>query len=197
MPTRSLLGLKISTLLLAALLGSSGCSEQTEPNLPPPGPGQAADRPGPESPLDLTSGTPTVKQIMTRLTKGPNSLTPVLGKALEAEAPDWSTIQPQTDEYARLAAAMAKNTPRKGSPESWATLSAAFSASADALNKAAKAKNRDGALDAHSEITGSCMECHRQHRGMGPGMGPGMGKMGGPPPSGPPGKDAGKRPGPG
>jgi hypothetical protein len=147
--------------------------------------------PGPEPPIDLKSGTPTTKQIMGRLTKGPNSLTPVIGKALEAETPDWNTIQPQTEEYARLAAAMAKNTPRKGSPESWATLSAAFGESAAALDKAAKAKNRDAALDAHSQITGSCMECHRQHRGMGPGMG----KMGGPPP-GMPGKHAMKRPGP-
>jgi hypothetical protein len=130
---------------------------------------------------------------MGKLTKGPNSLTPVIGKALEAEAPDWSTIQPQTDEYARLAAAMVKNTPRKGSPESWAKLSAVFGESADALNKAAKAKNRDAALEAHSQITGSCMECHRQHRTMGPGMG----RMGGPPPPGGPGPGAGKRAGPG
>jgi hypothetical protein len=140
---------------------------------------------------------------MGRLTKGPNSLTPVIGKALEAESPDWGAIQPQTDEYARLAAAMVKNTPRKGSPESWAKLSTAFSESADALNKAAKAKNRDAASDAHSQITGSCMECHRQHRTMGRGMGgpgmggPDMGKMGGPPSQAPPGKDFGKRPGPG
>jgi hypothetical protein len=157
----------------------------------------ASAGPGPEPPIDTKSGTPTIKQIMARLTKGPNSLTPVIGKALEAEAPDWSAIQPQTDEYARLAAALVKNTPRKGSAESWAQLSAAFGESADALDKAAKAKNRDAALDAHSQITGSCMECHRQHRGGGPGMGPGMGKMGGPPPPGPPGKEAGKRSGPG
>jgi len=130
---------------------------------------------------------------MGKLTKGKDSLTPVIGKELEADAPDWNAIQPQTDEYTRLAAALVKNTPRKGSPESWAKLSADFGASADALNKAAKAKNRDAALDAHSQITGSCMECHRQHR-----MGPGMGKMGGPPP--PPGgfgPGAGKRGGPG
>jgi hypothetical protein len=130
---------------------------------------------------------------MGRLTKGPNSLTPLIGKALEAEAPDWTAIQPQTDEYARLAAALAKNTPRKGSPESWTKLSAAFGESADLLNKAAKAKNRDAALEVHGQISGSCMECHRQHRTMGPGMG----KMGGAPPPGAPVTDTGKRAGPG
>jgi hypothetical protein len=193
MSTRSFRGLKISSLVTCVLLAAAGCTGENEPNSPLPSPGQLANRPGPEPPLDTTSGTPTIRQIMGKLTKGPNSLTPVIGKALEAEAPDWTAIQPQTDEYARLAAALVKNTPRKGSPESWAKLSAAFGESADALNKAAKGKNRDSALEAHSQITGSCMECHRQHRTMGPGMG----KMGGPPPPGAPGADAPKRPGPG
>ena len=191
MLTRSFRGLKFSALATCIMLAVAGCSDDTEPNLPPPGAGAAAAGPGPEPPLDTKNGTPTIKQIMGRLTKGPNSLTPVIGKALEAETPDWSTIQPQTDEYARLAAALGQNKPRRGSPESWAKLTAAFSESASALDKAVKAKNRDGASDAHSQLTGSCMECHRQHR-----MGPGMGKMGGPPP-GPPGKDAPKRPRPG
>jgi len=194
MLTRSLLGLKISPLVMCVLLAAAGCTGEAEPNAPPAGPGPAAGFPDPDPPAENASGTPTIRQIMSKLTKGPNSLTPVIGKELEADAPDWNTIQPQTDEYARLAAAMAQNTPRKGSPESWATLSAAFGKSANALNTAAKAKNRDAALEAHSEITGSCMGCHRQHRTMGPGMG----RMGGPPPpGGPPGKDADKRPGPG
>jgi hypothetical protein len=128
--------------------------------------------------VESTSGTPTIRQIMGKLTRGPNSLTPVLGKELQAEAPDWATIQPQTEEYARLAAAMVQNKPRRGSPESWAKLSSAFADTASALNKAAQAKNRDAALEAHGQIEGSCMECHREHRMMGRGMG----KMGGPPP---------------
>jgi hypothetical protein len=196
MPTRSFPRLKLAPLVTIVLLAAAGCSDDSEPNLPPGalGPRGAGRGPGPEPPIDTKSGTPTIRQIMGRLTKGPNSLTPVIGKELEADSPDWNTIQPQTEEYARLAAALVKNTPRKGSPESWAKLSADFRESAAAMDKAAKAKNRDAALDAHSQITGSCMECHRQHRGR-----PGMGKMGGPPgpPPGAPGKDAPKRPGPG
>ncbi len=190
MLTRSFLGLKISPLATLVLLTVAGCTEVAEPNAPPPGPGPGANRPGPEPPVDTTSGTPTIRQIMGKLTKGPNSLTAVINKELEAEAPDWNTIQTQTDEYAQLAAALVQNTPRKGSPESWGKLSTAFSESAVALNKSAKAKNRDAALEAHSQITGSCMECHRQHR-----MGPGMGKMGGPPPPGGPVGDFGGPPG--
>ncbi len=188
---RSLLGLKIAPLVTCVLLAAAGCTGEAEPNAPPPGLGPAAGFPDPDPPAETTGGTPTIKQIMSKLTKGPNSLTPVIGKELEADAPDWNTIQPQTDEYARLAAALAQNKPRKGSPESWATLSAAFGESAKALDKAAQAKNRDAALEAHSEITGSCMGCHRQHRTMGPGRG----KMGGPPPPGGPRGDFGGPPG--
>jgi len=193
MLTQSFLGLKISPLVTCVLLATAGCAVETEPNAPAAGPGPAANSPDPEPPIETTGGTPSIRQIMGKLTKGPNSLTPVIGKELEADAPDWNTIQPQTDEYAWLATALAQNRPRKGSPESWAKLSAAFGDSADALNKAAKAKNRDAALEAHSQITGSCMGCHRQHRTMGPGMG----KMEGPRPPGGPGRDAGKRAGPG
>lgn len=192
MLTRSFRALKLAPLITIVLLAAAGCSDESEPNMLPLGPGPGAAGFGAEPPIDMKNGTPTIRQIMGRLTKGPNSLRPVIGKELEAEAPDWNTIQPQTDEFARLASALGKNTPRKGSTESWAKLSTAFSESADALDKASKAKNRDAALKAHSQITGSCMGCHRQHRGMEPGMG----KMGGPPP-GSPGTDAPKRPGPG
>ena len=140
MLTRSFRGLKFSALATCIMLAVAGCSDDTEPNLPPPGAGAAAAGPGPEPPLDTKNGTPTIKQIMGRLTKGPNSLTPVIGKALEAETPDWSTIQPQTDEYARLAAALGQNKPRRGSPESWAKLTAAFSESASASTRPSRPK---------------------------------------------------------
>ena len=128
---------------------------------------------------------------MVKLTKGPGSLTPVIGKELEADPPAWDTIIPQTKEYARLAAAMGKNDPPKGAKESWTKLSAAFADSAAALDKAVQAKNRDEAVEVHGQITGSCMECHTAHRQMrrGPGRGgpPGGFPKGAPPPQPPPG----------
>src|SRR4051795_8953299 len=50
--------------------------------------------------------SPKVKDIMVRLTKGPNSLTPVIGKELNEAQPPWETLQPQTREYAQLASEM-------------------------------------------------------------------------------------------
>ena len=120
-----------------------------------------------------------IKPIMARLAKGPNSLTPVLGKELKETEPPWETILGQTGEYSRLAGDMAKLTPPKGSAESWAKLAAGYAASAAALDKAAQAKDKEAALAAHGQLAISCKPCHQEHRKMGPGMG-------GPPPGGPP-----------
>ncbi len=72
---------------------------------------------------------------------------------------------------------MATYDPPRGGKDSWAKLTAAYAESATDMDKAAQAKDAATALDAHGKIEGSCMACHRVHRGMG---GPGGG-MGGPP----------------
>jgi hypothetical protein len=189
-----------SSFLAALLLGASGCGD--EPSAAQPGPAAgmnpigAGAAPG-EADAGPLGDSPTVKQIMGKLTRGPGSLTPVIAHELNVDPPAWDTIQPQTREYARLAAAMGKNDPPRGSMESWSQLTAAFASSAEALNKAAEAKDRDAALEAHEAITGSCMSCHREHRRGGAGMaGPGMGGpgMGGPGRGGPPIGRQGRRP---
>ena len=187
--------------LLAVPLAVGGCGESTNEAqtdktppavagapIPPPGePAEAAPIP------DVTVGTgtsPSIKEIMTKLTKGPNSLTPVIGKELEAENPPWETLRPQTKEFALLATAMGKNDPPKGHKASWEKLTSAYVEWASDLDKAAQTKDKNAALEAHGKLAGSCMACHREHREMRKGMG-GMGGppgFGGPrmPPGGPP-----------
>jgi hypothetical protein len=192
--SKSSYGERIQFLFVAALLlGESGCGDNPGSGAPSPGPGPVVPSLGPGFAPEAVDteplgASPTNKQIMAKLNRGPQSLTPVIGKALEAEPPAWDAITPQTEEYARLATALSKNEPSRGSKESWEKLTTAFAASAQALNKAAQAKDRDAALEAHDAINGSCMECHREHRRGGPGMGgPGMGGpgMGGPGMGGP------------
>jgi hypothetical protein len=135
--------------------------------------GPAGVGPGPSTPI---------KEIMTKLTKGPGSLTPVISQELNTDPPPWDTIQTQTKEFAQLAASMGKYDPPKGSKDSWATLTSAYSEAAASLDKAAQAKDKNAALEAHKTLANSCMSCHQAHRGMGPGMGmPGKGPPGGPP----------------
>jgi hypothetical protein len=191
-------------LIVPILLAAGGCSEGTNVVTPDKGPPEAGRPPGegaeaaPVADVTTAAGTsPTIKQIMTKLTKGPTSLTPVIGQELETENPPWETIQAQTKEFAQLASAMGQNDPPKGHKESWEKLTSAFAEWASDLDKAAQAKNKDDALEAHGKLAGSCMACHREHRQMGrgmmggpmgmpPGMPPGGPRPGGGPPGGPP-----------
>jgi hypothetical protein len=170
--------------------GPEDQASQGPPGTPAPsgpgGPGQGGGQ-GPSSPI---------KQVMTRLAKGPDSLTPVLGKELKENPPPWETIQGQAKEYARLAADLGKYSPPKGSKESWAKSTADYAALAVDLDQAAQAKDKDAALAAHGQLSNSCNDCHREHRMMrgGPGGFQGGPQGGGGPPRGYPGGPGGGGP---
>jgi hypothetical protein len=106
---------------------------------------------------------------MGKVTRGPMSLHSQIDNELKAADPDWTKIQSQASEYAQLAADLGKYDPPKGTKDSWAKLTSDYSASAAALDKAAKAKDKDGAKSAHTKLASSCNTCHREHRTMGPG----------------------------
>ena len=152
----------------------------------PPPPGAGRGMPGGDG-----RGSPGIKQIMIKLAKGPNSLTPVIGNELNQDPPPWETIQGQTKEYYQSASEMGKYDPPKGTKESWIKLTTAYADLAAELDRAAAAKNKETAKVAHDQLKNSCNDCHQQHRMMGrggpggpPGFGP-RGGPGGPPPGGP------------
>ena len=134
---------------------------------------------------------PGPRQIMIKLTKGPNSINELLRRELEEASPPWETIQGQAKEYATESALLGKYDPSRGSKESWAKLTAEWAESAAELDKAAQAKDKDATKAAHVQLNTSCMGCHREHRQMGRGPGgppgKGLGGPGGPPPPGGPG----------
>ncbi len=161
---------------LIVLLAAGGCSEsdnEIQANQPPPGAGGG--------------GPPGIRQIMNKLGRGPNALTPVIGNELQQEPPPWDTIQGQAKEYAQSAAELGKFDPPKGAKESWVKLTAAFADSGAELEKAAMAKDKEAARLSHDQLKNSCNACHQEHRRMGRGGG-GPGGPGGPPPGGPGGR---------
>jgi len=131
-----------------------------------------------------------IAEIMGKLTKGPQSLTTVIGQELETDPLPWDKLQSQSKEFAELARTMGKYDPPKGSKESWAKMTSAYTDSAVALEKAVEAKDKDAALAAHQTLSNSCKACHNEHKGMG-GFGP-RGKFGGP--KGPFGAPPGEKP---
>jgi hypothetical protein len=181
-----------SSVCLAAMIMVSGCSEgdgnYQEAQSPP---GGAGGMPGGGGPGGGAPGSPGIRQIMNKLAKGPNSLTPVIGNELGQDPPPWATIQGHTKEYAQSASELGKYDPPKGAKESWIKFTTAFAESAAELDKAAVAKNKETALVAHDQLKNSCNACHKEHRRMGgggrgglQGFGP-RGGPGGPPPGGP------------
>jgi hypothetical protein len=146
-PVQLVLGVIGPFLLVAAV----GCPQGGNSG-PPPGP-------------DLGGGPPSpIKEIMGKLTKGPESLTPMLHRELQEENPPWEMIQGQTQEFARLAAALGTHMPPRGSPESWARLTGEYAEAAAALDQAARARDREAAVAAHRKLSGSCKGCHDEHR---------------------------------
>jgi hypothetical protein len=175
-------------LLFATLVVAWGCSVNSVPDASDkptdggsprpggPGGGAASDegRPGSD---DANS----IRQIMSAIGKGPHALATSLEQKLNAEDPDWDSIQPKAAELAKVVATLSKSDPPRGSKESWSKLTAAFAASATALDKAAKGKDLEAARTARMKLGRSCMECHRQHRGGRGGPGGDRGSFGGPP----------------
>jgi hypothetical protein len=149
-------------LVLAFALGA--CNKSKDEGQPDqgPGPGNVGGPGGKRTPIH---------DIMVKLAKGPQSLTPVIGQELNADPPPWEQLQSQTKEYAELVSSVAKHDPPKGTKESWTKLTTAFNDSALALDQAIQRKDKEAALAAHKAISSSCMACHREHKS-GPGGGP-------------------------
>jgi cytochrome c556 len=154
----------------AFLTGFAGCAEENPSGMVP-----TVDTPGGPG-----GGPPSkIRELMTKLAKGPTSLTPTLGAAIKVDKPEWDKIQPQAKEFAQLAAELAKESPRRGSKESWESLTTSYLDDAKELEKAVEAKDKDAALAAHTALAGSCKACHDVHRGGPGGGGPGGGPGGG------------------
>jgi len=181
--------LRKETAMAVLLAGLVGCGETIESVPAGPGPGGPGPMGGPgggDPPGGGPPGNPVIKQIMTKLAKGPQSLTELIGMGLNESPPPWEKIQSQSKEYLSESNELAKQEPKKGSKESWEKLTAAWIESADDLDKAAQAKDQAAAKAAHDALKNSCKECHQAHRIMGPPGGPRPGGPGGPSPGGPP-----------
>lgn len=108
---------------------------------------------------------PTIKEVMGKLTKGPNSLTSVIGKELSSDKVAWDDLKKQSKEFAEFAEALGKNKPPKGDEQSWEKLTKAYADSAQALAMASDKMDKKAAVAAHDKLKGACMSCHRAHRG--------------------------------
>jgi hypothetical protein len=178
-------------VLLTAVVAGAACNKNKNTDVLAQG-GEGGQPPGMGGGPPGMMGGPgrrgPIGQTMSKLFRGPQSLQKSIERELDSESPSWDTVQPQTKEFADLAASVSKYDPPNGDKDSWTKLTTAFSEQATALDRAAAAKNKDNAKTAFGTISNSCKTCHDAHRG-GPGgrMGPPGGFRGpGGPPKGPP-----------
>jgi hypothetical protein len=119
----------------------------------------------------MAKGRPSaIRQIMFKIGKGPQALNNSVGKELESDSPAWDELQSQATQYKQLTADLAKaEPPPTGTKESWQKQTTAFSEAADALDRAAQAKDLAAAKTAHDLLSNTCTQCHKEHRRMGRG----------------------------
>lgn len=108
---------------------------------------------------------PSVKEIMGKAHKGPNSILPTVGKDLrEIDGADWDEIKRSAKELVSLGTALGKNEPPKGDKASWQKLTKSYTENAQALLSAAAKKNKSAAESAQQKLQSSCTSCHKAHR---------------------------------
>jgi hypothetical protein len=109
---------------------------------------------------------PTIKDVMGKLNKGPNAMTPTIGKDLKDDPPAWDDLQKETKDFVKCVEALGKNTPPKGEKDSWEKLTKAYLDNAKALEAATAKKDKKAAQDAYGRLAapGNCKACHSEHK---------------------------------
>ena len=87
-----------------------------------------------------------------------------VGKALSSDMLDWDDIQKKTKEMVEHIEALGKNTPEKGTKESWEKLTKSWLESAKKVDEAAKKKDKDATMRALTALRGACQTCHKAHK---------------------------------
>ena len=162
--------------------GSPGGPPPGDPGGPPPpgGPGPAGSGPGGPGRGGPGMGGPgrgrqsPIRQIMVKIDdRRPQGLTKAIKTGLSRRSRTGQRLRSRDGQYATLATELGTYDPPRGSKESWTKLTAALNGSATDLEQPARAKNKNDALAASQKLSGSCMECHREHRRQpGGGFGP-------------------------
>jgi cytochrome c556 len=107
---------------------------------------------------------PTISDVM-RKVNGKAGLSKAVKAAVTSNSIDWDDVQKKTKEMLEHVQALGKNTPEKGTKESWEKLTTSWADSAKKVDEAAKKKDRDETIKALTTLQGACRTCHSAHKG--------------------------------
>jgi|YNPBryunderm2012_1023409.scaffolds.fasta_scaffold34446_1 cytochrome c556 len=104
---------------------------------------------------------PSIKQIMKAM-NGPKGF---VAKTVDAgKAGNWDEAAKYGSKAAECAAALGKNTPKKGDAASWEMLTKKYAQVGADIEAAAKAKDLDKLQDAAKTFGAACKNCHSMHK---------------------------------
>jgi cytochrome c556 len=83
---------------------------------------------------------------------------------LKAASPEWDDIQKETKQWVGVAETLGKQTPPRGSGESWKKQTDKYLENVKAVDAAAQKKDAAAATKAVARIGSSCGSCHSQHK---------------------------------
>lgn len=108
--------------------------------------------------------TPTARQIMMKVHKGPRALFNTVKAQLKGNSPDWPKVEELTGYIEKLASSLPETKPARGSRANYERLAKAYASNFKTLHEAAEKQDLAGARQTTQKIGGSCAACHRAHR---------------------------------
>lgn len=105
---------------------------------------------------------PSIHDIMHEGHSGKKSLLKVLTASVKAEK--WPEAEKPAMKMKEFGEAIGKNTPEKGTPESWQKFSKEYKASTSEIAAAVKKKDKLAANQALAKFSAACKGCHSAHR---------------------------------
>ncbi|MEZ6143219.1 MAG: hypothetical protein R3B84_21855 [Zavarzinella sp.] len=106
-----------------------------------------------------------IKDVM-KAAYGKGGLKTTVGKELKAKSPDWDAVATQAKTWVSASESLGKNTPPKGTAESWKEKCEAYVKAAKDLEAAAGKKDLKAANAAFAVLTNgkTCGGCHGSHK---------------------------------
>jgi len=108
---------------------------------------------------------PTIQEIMSQSHSCSNNYIYRVRRELQKEDPDWYILANRGDDLVRLGKLLGKNTPPRGTRESWEHLTNVYVAHATLLADAAEREDKAAAVVHQKALSSMCATCHRAHRG--------------------------------
>jgi hypothetical protein len=112
---------------------------------------------------DGKGDSPSVEEIMKKL-HGRAGAHKIIGKSLDAPAPDWAAISTQTKIYVTLANDMTNTKVEKGDAKAWDKLCKEYADLAKELDTAVDKKEKSAAKASFIKLKETCDACHENHR---------------------------------